>query len=272
MPYDLGGTVRLAAECRAPDGSPATASTAVVTVTLPDGTTSAPAVEETGSAGAYRADYVTVAAGRHAVRWVFTGPAAAYTDVFDVRAEAPPAILSLADAKAHLNITSARDDTEIRFWNEAATRAVESFTGPVVARQVVEDHNERESRAIALRHTPVLTVTAVEALCTGGVDYDAAALVLDQATGVVSRRDGGRLLGPLRITYSAGRTTIPENITAAARIILEHLWRTQRPTRGGLAGGGDDYSVTEPIPGLGYAVPNRALQLLEPNRLPPGVE
>jgi hypothetical protein len=59
-------------------------------------------------------------------------------------------------------------------------------------------------------------------------------------------------------------------MSSASRIILQHLWRTRqgpaRPTRGG-----DDYSVTEPIAGFGYAIPNRALQLLEPYRLPPGV-
>jgi hypothetical protein len=32
-----------------------------------------------------------------------------------------------------------------------------------------------------------------------------------------------------------------------------------------------DFDVTEPVVGFGYAIPNRALQLLEPYRLPPGV-
>jgi hypothetical protein len=65
---------------------------------------------------------------------------------------------------------------------------------------------------------------------------------------------------------------VQEHITGAARIILQHLWRTQRAgRRGGVAGGGDDYAVTEPIPGIGYAVPNRALELLAPDRLAPEV-
>jgi hypothetical protein len=38
-----------------------------------------------------------------------------------------------------------------------------------------------------------------------------------------------------------------------------------------MVGGADDYNVTEPIPGFGYAVPNRVLQLLEPFKQPPGV-
>ncbi|MFF8458524.1 hypothetical protein ACF06T_28800 [Streptomyces albidoflavus] len=271
MPFDLGGTVRLMAECRGPDGTLTTASSAVLTVTLPDGTTALPAVEETDAVGIYRGDYVPTVVGRHTLRWVFTAPAAALTDVFDVRPEVPTAILSHTDARAHLNLRSSQDDDEVRFWNAAATRAVEAIIGPVVARQVVEDHLERESRSIALRHVPVLEVLAVEALHSDGQDYDVVALVLDEGTGTLTRYGGGLIRGPLRITYRAGRSVIAENITAGARIILEHLWRTQRSARGGLAGGGDDYSVTEPIPGLGYAIPNRALQLLEADRLPPGV-
>jgi hypothetical protein len=129
----------------------------------------------------------------------------------------------------------------------------------------------RNAASVVLRHTPVLAVTAVDSVLTGATAYNVDGLDVDVDTGELFRLDGGRLSGRLSITYRAGRTVITENITAGARIILEHLWRTQRPARGGLAGGGEDYSVTEPIPGLGYAVPNRALQLLEPDRLPPGV-
>ncbi|MFE7236090.1 hypothetical protein ACFVAF_36860 [Streptomyces sp. NPDC057596] len=268
MPYDLGATVRLTGECRDPGGTLTTAATAVVTVTLPDGTAIAPAVTETDTPGRYQADYVTTTPGHHTVRWVWTGPAAAYTDVFDVQEEAPPAILSLADAREHLNQKSTKDDGEIRFWNNATTLAVEYYVGPVTPRSFTEQHRVRNAQAVVLRRTPVIAVTAVESL-TGAAAYALDGLDVDDNTGELFRLDGGLLSGRLRITYRAGRTAVRENITGAARIILEHLWLTQRGNRGGLAGGGQDYSVTEPIPGLGYAVPNRALQLLEPDRLPP---
>lgn len=270
MPFDLGATVRLTAECRDPGGTLTTAATAAVTVTLPDQTTASPAVTETDT-GRYQADYVTTVPGRHSVRWVWTGPAAAYTDVFDVQETTPPAILSLADARRHLNRVSTTDDDELRFWNVAATRAVEYFVGPVVVRSFTEQHQVRDAAAIVLRRTPVVTVTAVASALTGVTAYAANALGFDPDTGELYRLDGGRLSGRLDIAYRAGRTVIPENISGAARIILQHLWETQRAGRGGLAGGSQDYAVTEPIPGLGYAVPNRAVQLLEPDRLPPGV-
>lgn len=275
MPFDLGATARLTAQCLDPDGTPATAGTATVTVTLPDGTTVTPSAAETDTAGTYQADHVTTAAGRHTVRWVFTGPAHAYTDVFDVQEAAPPAILSLADAKKHLN--SPPDDTsedeEVRFWNAATTRAVEYFTGPIVPRTITETHTERRAAVAVLRHTPALALVSVEPTREGGTTYAVDDLVLDGDTGEVSLYGAGVLYGPLKYVYRAGRTVVKENISAAARIILQHLWLTQRAgRRGSLPGGGQDYAVTEPIPGLGYAIPNRALNLLEPDRLPPGVE
>ncbi|MGW1039330.1 hypothetical protein [Streptomyces sp. NPDC002547] len=274
MPYDLGATARLIAQCRDPGGAAATADTAAVTVTLPDGTTATPAANETVTAGTYQADYVTAQEGRHTVRWLFTDPASAYTDVFDVLPEAPPAILSLRDGKLQLNLklTDTREDDELRFWINATTRAVEYFTGPVVVRTVTEDHAVGVVQSLALRKAPALELVAVEPLRDGGTAYDVDRLTLDGQAGIVTRADGGLLCGPLRVLYRAGRPVIEPNISAAARLILQHLWRTQRPGRSGaLAGSSDDYSVTEPIPGLGYAIPNRAMQMLGPDDTGPGM-
>lgn len=267
MPFDLGDTVRLTAECRDPDGTLTTAGTVTLTVTLPDGSTVSPVVLAPATAGQYVYDYPTTAAGRHAVRWVFTDPGSATTDVFDVRPEAPALLLSLADAKAQLNITSTRNDEEIRGWLETVTAAVEHFTGITVQRSFTEVHRipRRGAPSFALLRTPALEITAAT-----GADVDS--MDLDPSAGVVHHTDGGLFCGRVEVTYLAGRDEVPAPIRDAAKVILQHLWRTQRNTsRGPVPGGGDDFSVTEPVPGLGYAIPNRALQLMEPYRLPPGV-
>ncbi|KUH38387.1 MULTISPECIES: hypothetical protein [Streptomyces] len=269
MPFDLGATVRLTAECRDPDGALATATTATVTVTLPDGSTATPAASPTGT-GTYSADYPTAQAGRHTVRWVFTGPAHAYTDAFDVAPAAAEGLFSLAEAKRHLNLTSTRQDDEVRTWVATATEAVEWFVGPVIPRTVVEDHTFRRSSMLVLRQTPVLEVTTLAPVLSGGTSYLPADLALDGASGVVQLSSGGTLAGPLRITYTAGRRIVPPSVRSAALIILQHLWRTQQgPARPQVGTG--DFDVTEPIPGLGYAIPHRAAQLLSPHQLPPGV-
>ncbi|WP_112469418.1 head-tail connector protein [Streptomyces triticisoli] len=183
------------------------------------------------------------------------------------------ALLTLDEAKAQLNITSDVNDVELGAYIEAVGPVIERFVGPVEPQQIVETHDVPRDggRVMVLRRLPVMSLTSVVPLLTGGTTYDVSTLVLDSDTGVVQRADGGWLRGPLRVTYQAGRPEVPATINLAARMLVQHLWRTQNAGRGGVLAGGDDFSVSEPVPGFGYAVPNRVLQLLEPYRLPPGV-
>lgn len=275
MPFDLGDNVRLEAECRDPGGTPATATTATLTITRPDGTAVTPTVPAPGETGRYRVDYVPVQAGRHAVRWVFVTPASAYTDSFDVREAIPPMLLSLADMKTHLRITTTGTDSELRGWIESATQGVENYAGVCVRRTVVErqDIPLFGATTVMLRQVPVLSVASVVPILSGGTTYSVDDLDIDGPTGVIQRKDGGRICGPQRFTYTPGRAIVPSAHRDATKIIVQHLWRTKygasRAASG--LGGGEDFSVTEQVPGFGYAVPNRALQLLEPYKLPPGM-
>ncbi|MEU7400713.1 hypothetical protein [Streptomyces sp. NPDC044948] len=272
---DLGAAVRLIASCTDAGGVPANADSVTLTLTLPDGTTTSPAVTNPPTVvGQYSVDYTATQPGRHTVHWQFAGPAAAYADVFDVRPTDPGFLFSLADAKKHLNVAagSTGDDDEIRDWSAATTWIVEHFVGPVARRSVTERHSFTTADTRVLRHTPAIALTSVVPVLAGGHSYDPADLDLDPDTGIVQRLDGGVLYGPLRFNYTAGRAQVRANITGAGRIILQHLWRTQRGSaRGPVIAGGDDYAVSEPVAGIGYAIPNRALELLEPDRLPPGL-
>lgn len=272
---DLGSVQQIAVDVRDSAGVLTDPSTATLTITLPDGSTVTPAVAlPSATAGKLRVDYATAQAGRHVWRMVTTDPTTAYADAFDVRLADPPFLFSLAEARKHLNFgaTDTSDDDEIRDWSAATTMVVEHFVGPVARRTVTERHTFNVAAMRVLRHTPALALTSVVPVLTGGTSYDLAALDLDEDTGIVQRKDGGLLYGPLRFTYTAGRTVVRENISQSGKLILQHLWRTQRGSARGLVlAGAEDYSVSEPIPGLGYAVPNRALELLEPDRLPPGI-
>lgn len=183
------------------------------------------------------------------------------------------ALLTLDDAKAQLNITGTDSDTELQVYVDAVAAVIEEYVGPVESRQVVETQDAGGGRrALVLRRTPVLSLTSVEPLQSGGVAYPVDGLFTDLESGEVRRTDRGWFCGLLQVTYQAGRAEVPATVNLAARMLVQHLWRTQRSARAGaLPGGGDDYSVSEPIPGFGYAVPNRVLELLAPYRLPPGV-
>lgn len=144
------------------------------------------------------------------------------------------ALLTLAEAKKQLNITSDTDDDELQTYVDAVTPVIEEYIGPVEPREVTERLDaESGRRALVLRTTPVLSLTSVEPLLTGGITYPVDGLVLDPDTGEVRRRDGGWFRGLLLFTLQAGRTEVTPTVNLAARMLVQHLWRTQHPSRSG---------------------------------------
>lgn len=274
---DLGDTLTFSA--RLYDRDPAESgavlvdsTSTVLTITLPDGTIVTPAVPAPSPTGTYEYLYVTTTqVGRYVGRWVFTmatGQTSSYSEVFDVQPGDPGYLISLRDAKRHLNIpsTSTSDDDEIRSWLAGITPVIEDLVGVCVPRTVTDEYHDN-AQIMRLDETPVLSVTTILPWYTGGLTYAAAALRVDD-DGRVCRLDGIPFVGgPFAVTYLAGRRPIPPNITQAAKIILGHVWATQRGASSLPLAGGDDTNDGR----LGYSIPNRALELLRPDDLGPGV-
>lgn len=167
-------------------------------------------------------------------------------------------VVSLDEVKDHLGKTTDGDDGELMEYVEAATSIVEKYIGPVVAQAFIERHSS--GRRFVLRRTPILSVTSVVPWLATGATYAVVDLVLDADTGVVERSNGMPFIsGPFRVTYQAGRTVVPPNARLAALIIIGHLWETQRGRSKITLGGNSD---VVPVPGMSYAVPKRALELL----------
>jgi hypothetical protein len=180
------------------------------------------------------------------------------------------ALLTLAEAKAQLDIDGTAEDTELEAYIEALTAPIERLIGPVEVREFTETVEGR-SASVCLSRVPAVALVSVEPAVDEGDALDLSRLVLDGATGIVRYR-GGSFAGTLwRFVYTAGRTEDMPTVNLAARILLQHLWRTQYGASRAPVAGADDWSVNEPIPGFGYAIPNRVLQLLEPYKVPPGV-
>jgi hypothetical protein len=178
------------------------------------------------------------------------------------------ALLTLAQAKQHLNIGGDTSDSELLTYVDAVTDVVESHLGgPVVTRTFTDPVEVVDGgRALLL---PRRFVRAVSAITAGGMTVSAGDVVV--GSGSVLRRRSGRAFwpndSPVLATYSAGLAdpgAVPSALVLAAAIVIGHLWATQRG--GATAGGpGDDYgTVNTVVPGLGFAVPNRALELMSP--------
>lgn len=265
MPLDLGDTWTLNADAKDANEALANAQTVALTISRPDGTVDSPTVTNPPAVtGRYTHNYVPAAAGRYGARWVFTfagGFTAAYTDAADVRPAEPALIVSLADAKAHLNITSSDHDDELRSWLESVTEVIEHKVGPVVVRSYTE--RAYNGAPFVLSHYPLVSITSVTPVFATGTAVDVADLELDELNGVVRRADQATFSGgPWEITYKAGRPVIPANISHAARIILKHLWETQRGGARRPTMGGDDGTFE---PGYTFSIPRRAVELLEPD-------
>lgn len=178
-------------------------------------------------------------------------------------------IVGLTEVKKHLNKTSNADDSELKGFIAAADAVVESYVGPVITRTVTERH--RNGSVIALFKPPVLSLTSVTRVYSSGTSWDVADLDVDLEAGIITRLDGGSLHGgPWDVVYSAGRVTVAGNIKTAAKIIVKHLWETQRGqmTKLPVGGGIDNVPVST---GISYAVPRRALELLRPDNAAGGV-
>lgn len=257
MTFAFGAAARLTTEVRS-SGTLTNPSTITLTILLPDGTSAGPFTPVNDGTGLYHYDYTPDQSGRHITRWVTTGPVGADEETFDVAAQwAESGVVSLAEAKAQLNITSTTDDEEIAGFVRSVTEVCERYAGALARTTHVEKHDG--GYRIALRHIPVLSLTSAVAIRTSGTDQTVADLDVDGPTGVVERLDGGYMYGPLRITYTAGRTAIPPRVRQAALIILQHLWETQRGQQGGVSFGGSG-EVYDPR--WGFSIPRRALELL----------
>jgi hypothetical protein len=225
--FDLGDTVPLSVLVCDPDGHPTNATSVVLTVGLPDGTTETPTVAN-ATAGSYTVDYVPAGAGRYTASWVSTSPATAFVDVFDVRPAAPAYLVSLADMKAHLNMTSTANDEELRSHIEAATSVIEDAVGEVIVRRtVVEDRDISSGRVAAVvTSTPVISLTSVVRV-DGSQTWDVDDLSVSPA-GIVSVNSGAGLGGRVRFTYVAGYQQIPARLSMAAKELVRSTWESQR--------------------------------------------
>lgn len=265
MPLDLGDTWTLRADAKNVNDVLANATTVALTIVRPDGTVDTRTVANPPTVtGQYVHNYVPAAAGRYGARWVFTfadGLTAAYTDAADVRPAEPALIMSLADAKAHLNITGSTNDEELRSWLESVTEVIEHKVGPVVVRTYTE--RVWGGMLFALSHYPVISITSITPVYSSGLAVNLADLEINEDGGVVSRSDQIEFSGgPWDITYKAGRPIIPANISHAARVILKHLWETQRGGARRPTMGGDDGTFDA---GFSFSIPRRAVELLEPH-------
>lgn len=232
--HDLGDTVTIARTCRDAAGTPANATTVVLTVTKPDGTTDTPAVTNPPAVtGEYTHAYVPAQGGRHTWRLTFTGvvPDQAHGDVFHVWPSANTWILGLAEAKDHLNMaqTDTSQDEELRRAIAGVSAVVEDIVGIVARRTVVQTLSGRGTSALLLSRLPVISVTSIveDAVTLAATDYTVTehGVLTRLAASVRWRWPVG--VNNIVVTHVAGRVVVADNILDGARELLRVNFRPQ---------------------------------------------
>jgi hypothetical protein len=279
--YPQGQPVRVSTTVRDVTGTLVTAGalTLVVKLAQADGTwltTGTYASPTNDGTGLYHQDIpVTDLAvtGHYQYTWTSTGAGAGVAPgEFDVFDPFETAVLPLQDAKDQLNIpqSNTASDAEIASFIAAIESALKRYTGgPLVNKVITAERAEMMSNqtVILVRQRPLVSVTSITGAAGAAIDISAG-LDLDANAGLIRRQLGLPFFGPFfqwlpqcNVTYVAGwGTSVPPAFNSAARIILQHLWQTQRAPslQGPLAGGAE---VT--LPGFGFAVPNAAAELLD---------
>jgi hypothetical protein len=173
-------------------------------------------------------------------------------------------LLTLAEAKTALNITVTTYDTELADYITAATEAVNFICGDSTSTAVT--FVTRASGAIAVSDTPILSLTSVTGDWSGVRDL--TLLRFDAYTGVIRPKATALPLADdtYTVVYQRGRAAVPTAMKQAAKVILKHQWSTQRGPQAKATNSDGTF-----IPGLGYAVPNAALEMLGPNDRGPAV-
>ncbi len=189
----------------------------------------------------------------------------------------PTDLLSLLEGRDALNISSGQT-TEIELYISAVSQALDRLCGPIVARDVTENHNGGDW-SVWLWESPVRSITSV-------TEYDnLTARVLTAETNLakaptnyIADLDAGRVqrrsnnlyqrfacgAGNITVVFSAGRyadtTAVEERFKLAAAIMLATNWRSEQGSGTNTFGG---FTTGEPVFGATFAIPNKVRELLQ---------
>ncbi len=213
------------------------------------------------------ADLATL--GHYQYTWTATGTGAGVSfGDFDVFDPFEPALLPLQDGKDQLNIPQSVTtyDNELQSYIATIETSLEGATGGPLASRVVTERAELDGTCtvLQLQQRPVVSVTSITPAATGMAADLTAGLDIDKSAGII-RALGGRTLGSswnaaVTVVYVAGwGTVMPAAFNLFGRMVLQHMWRTQRGETSQPMQGGEEL-VT--LPGWGFAIPAAAAELL----------
>lgn len=169
-------------------------------------------------------------------------------------------VVTLDAVRPHLNITGFDYDAELQPTIDAAEAVLAQHVGPLASAVVTTSRVKGGREYLVLPVSPVVSLTSVTPV--GGTALNLADLTLDGAAGMVTNALGGRFgYTTYDVVYTAGRATLPADLTLAVKELTRHLWESQRnpAPRPGFT---DDLISS---PAAGYLLPYRVQELIAPH-------
>lgn len=139
-------------------------------------------------------------------------------------------VLTLAEAKAHLNITDSGSDAELQTFVDAAEAALAARVGPL-GPVTTSARVAGGGRTLLLPVAPAVSITSVTPV--GGTALTLSDLYLDQTGGTVAYISDSPFTSYwYDVVYVAGRAlnACPDDLLMADKELLRHMWTTQRPS------------------------------------------
>lgn len=228
--YEVGNTVNGAIDVRTAGILVDADALPVATITLPDATTVTTTVTHV-SLGHYTCAYTTSQSGDHDLVWTgqvggVNGPFP-FSDSFYVFSPVD-FVVSLDDAKRHLNITNTTSDAELRDFLLRAQTAVESQVGPILPVTITSRVGRFGNWATTTLSLPVTPVISLGQVIPVGVTATPVTGLTVSPAGVVSSIVAFFFATPYDVTYVAGRVKCPPDLYHGILEMLRHLWETQR--------------------------------------------
>jgi hypothetical protein len=238
--------------------------------------------QDTAMAGMYMANWIVTFSGGDVMTW----PTDGYIEINVEESLTTPGgqqLISLTEAKGYLNIPATdktRDTKLLQFIAELAP-VIEFYTGPIIQRMIAETY-DGSGPFISVRNRPIVSVNSVIET-RGAIPYTLTQVptpdlgtiysyMFEPFGRIVRRTVGGgmqdfpRALDSVSVVYTAGRATVPPNVTGAVKELLRiHFQHTQqgRPK----AGGGGFNEPDDPNQAvMGFFVSGRVREMLAPNR------
>lgn len=140
-------------------------------------------------------------------------------------------VVTLADAKTHLNITGSTSDAELQTFIDAAEAAAAKEVGTLAP--VARTERVRGGRVLVVSSLPIVTLTSVTPVF--GTPLDSSFLYMDAAAGVISYYASWFPLPYYDVAYTAGRNVSATSDPDLYKAILEMIrrgWATQRGRTG----------------------------------------